>query len=145
MGYSTVTLAATFTPAVPVCSHQMDLHTGMNNAVVRILNIGPASLEIRLQSAAGQPQVMQVRPMHCIVVEPGQWRFPDEREIEARKFLRSITANTIGWNVYRVQRTINPTAFHRLCWEVPFSSTIPTGQSSWPRVLLKPLGPRRWH
>ena len=95
----TVPLTATFISAVPVCSQQMDLQTGMNNAVVRIRNIGPASFDIKLQSAAGQTQVMQARPVHCIVVEQGQWTLPDGRKIEAQKFLSTVTANKKGWNV----------------------------------------------
>jgi hypothetical protein len=80
----------------------MDKQRSMNNAVVRIRSIGRNSFQIMLQSAAAKPGKMQARNVHCIVIEEGNWRLPDGRKIEARKFLSTATANKNAWNVQSV-------------------------------------------
>ena len=97
--WATVSLKGTYTSAIPVCSQQMDKQLGMDNAVLRIQNIGRNSFEIKLQSSAGQaPTTMQARNVHCIVIEEGKWRLPDGRKIEGQKFLSSVTANKKAWS-----------------------------------------------
>ena len=100
--WRTVSLNATYTSAVPVCSQQMDQLAGMSSAVVRIQNIGPRSFEIKLQSAAAAPKTIQARDVHCIVVEKGRWLLPNGRKIEAQKFLSTVTANKNTWPVQNV-------------------------------------------
>jgi len=93
--FTQVPLTKTYTSAVPVCTVQYDTGKNMNPVVIRIDNIGPSSFDIKLQVPGGFQ--VDVRNVHCLVVEEGAWILSDGRKIEAQTYLSTVTSYRNYW------------------------------------------------
>ena len=55
----------------------------------------PCSFKIRLQNPSGKS--LEVRDVHCVVVEEGSWTMPDGRKIEAKTYESKLTDHKSSW------------------------------------------------
>lgn len=108
--WQTVSLSATFTSPVVVCSIQ---YTGPSNvpAVVRINNLLSSSFEVRLQNPGDLMAITSGRPVHCVVMEEGVWELPDGRVVEAVQYTTTVTAYRNQWLAGVTSRPLAHTGF----------------------------------
>ena len=55
----------------------------------------PCSFKIRLQNPSGKS--LEVRDVHCVVVEEGSWTMPDGHTIEATTYDSKVTDRSDSW------------------------------------------------
>ena len=97
--WQTISLSASFTSPVPVCTVQYDSGSSLTPAVVRMLILSSNSFAIRLQEASANPSSGSVgfRNVKCIVVEEGSWKLPDGNQIEAHQVGSIVTDGSTSW------------------------------------------------
>jgi hypothetical protein len=84
----------------PIAVYTVKYNTGgridVLSALVRIQNVSPTSLKIRLHNPKSD-FFDGNRAVHCVVVEEGSWEMPDGRKIEAKKYLSIVTDKQHSW------------------------------------------------
>lgn len=118
--WQTVTLANSYTDAIPICTYNLLSFSGTAGnydyppATVRIRNITASSFDVRIQGWEDGPAF--ANNVHCIVTDKGSHTLPDGRKYEAYTVLSDKTAGRYstdgGWleaNMENVSATITNT------------------------------------
>jgi hypothetical protein len=89
-----VNLQNTYVSPVVVCAANY-----VNNAVPvvpRVSSVTSASFAVRLQNP-GDGSSVSPEIVHCLVMEEGAWTLPDGRQVEAHKYLSTVTDHNASW------------------------------------------------
>ena len=142
--WTPVTLSATFTTPVIVCSWYQPA-TDVPK-VVRLNNVTAAGFDIRLQNPSGD--ALLAERVYCLVAEEGAWTLPNGLAFEAFTYNSTVTDGSGAWSGEEqayAQAYTNPMVFGQVMsyndekwsvfWsrgssngEVPSSETIRTGK-----------------
>jgi hypothetical protein len=97
--WETVLLMGFIMP-IPICSVEYPTSNSPYHppVVVRMQNVSSTSFEIRLQDPRSFEQSVYPRSVHCLIVERGTWKLPDNRTILAESFTSTVTASRGKWN-----------------------------------------------
>ena len=91
--WTAVTLSATFTAPVVVCSiHQLNNDLPQ---VVRLRNVVPGGFDIRLQNPSNETLVGET--VYCMVAEEGAWTLPNGLAFEAFTVASTVTDRSGSW------------------------------------------------
>ncbi|MEM7332858.1 MAG: putative Ig domain-containing protein [Chloroflexota bacterium] len=93
----TVTTTNSYIDMVVVCSTRYPTSGTLIPRVVRVqnANIGN-SFQVILQNPSGLPVSASI--VDCMVMEAGTWQLPDGRNIEAQKYISTVTDRNGSWN-----------------------------------------------